>query len=150
MTPLKTTDEDEVESLGPEAAGGTDFESELSVRYELDGDGETTVDGMLPLAGIATSAELLDEIAEFGCELQDEVILSVNLIEVTYADRGGKERILGPRTSFDEVIAAGEVRVTTKGAPRPPNRVINAARQVAVTVAPRPVEGQVPGGTSER
>lgn len=104
MQRLKTTDDDE-QALGPD-------DDELSVRYEL-GDESKVIEGMLPLTGIATSAELLDEIAEFGCELQDDIILNVSMFEATYQDRG-KTKVIGPRTSLDAIIEAGSVTVTSK------------------------------------
>merc|ERR1719375_2009933 len=74
MTPLRATDEEE--PLGPD-----DGDGDLTVHYEL---GDDSIDGELPLTGIRSSSELLDELAEFGCELQDDVILSVSTIEVSY------------------------------------------------------------------
>jgi len=109
MTRLKTTDDDEA---------GVDRD-ELAVHYQLnDGD---TIDGMLPLGGITTSAELLEELAEFGCELQDEIILSVNHMEAQYEDHRGKMKALGPRTPLDEVIEAGDVTVVSRSR-APPRR----------------------------
>ena len=124
MTRLKTTDDDDpLENDEPE----------LSVNYNL-GD-ETPIHGMLPLAGIKSSAELLNELAEFGCELQDEVILSVSMIEVEYEDPLGKAKILGPRTPLSEVIDAGEVTVVSKSTAQKTrfgtNKVINGLRAVS-------------------
>lgn len=98
MTRVKTHDEED------------EVSDEINVRYELTGGGRP-IEGMLPLAGIETSDELLEELAEFGCELQDEVILSVRIIEAWYEDRHGKSKQLGPRTPLREVIDAGEVTV---------------------------------------
>ena len=102
MAPLKTTDDDE---MGLEA---DDDKGELAVRYEL-GD-ESPLTGMLPLFGISTSADLLVELAEFGSELQDDVILNVNSIEACFYD-GVRVKSIGPRTAFDSVVTAGEVTV---------------------------------------
>ena len=155
MTRLKTTDEDELVH-GPDGD-----EQELSVNYYL-GDDEP-IHGMLPLAGIQTSAALLNELAEFGCELQDDFILSVSMVEVEYVDLRGKAKTLGPRTPLGEVIEAGEVTVVFKAAaqqqPAGRKKIINGARTisalddddddfdcesapkraVAVKMAPRPI-----------
>lgn len=161
MTRLKTTDEDDP-LAGPD---DDDERDELSVHYKL-GDGPP-LHGMLPLAGITDSADLLSELAEFGCELQDEVILSVSTMEVEYEDARGKTKVLGPRTPFADVIQAGEATVLTKALAQQqrrsqPMRAINGLTRtsgdradadngelepgrrsgksaVAVKVAPRPV-----------
>lgn len=114
MTRLKTTDDDEV---------GIDRD-ELAVHYQLNDGG--TIDGMLPLGGIMTSAELLDELAEFGCELQDEVFLNIHHMDVQYEDRRGKVKTVGPRTPLDEIIEAGDVTVIDRSRP-PPRRNIGRA-----------------------
>lgn len=155
MTQLKTTTDEEDEPLS-----GCD---ELSVQYDL-GHGEP-FHGMLPLAGINNAAELLTELAEFGCELQDDVILSTGHMEAEFDDAKGKTKAIGPRTPLSEVVASGEVMVTMKEQQHKrgvrPTRVINGANSrdldddddleldapiqgrrggaVAVKVAPRPV-----------
>ena len=111
MAPLKTTDEEDERMMA-------DGEEELSVRYDLYGDGET-LDGMLPLGGVRTTAELLDEIAEFGYDLQDDIILNVKQLEVYYEASDGKEKVVGPRTKLVDVVAAGEVTVLNKAANAP-------------------------------
>jgi hypothetical protein len=112
MTPVGANDNDE------------DLDDELSVRYELIIGGEP-VQGMLPLAGITTSAALLEELAEFGCELQNETILDEQHIEVYYEDRRGKTRPFGPNTPLQEALNAGEVTVvqTSAGHAKGPSRV---------------------------
>ena len=98
MTRVRTTDEDDEEE-----------DEEISVKYEFVNG--RPVEGMLPLAGITTTAELLEELAEFGCELQDEVTLNVHHIEAWYEDRRGKNKQIGPRVPLDDVIDAGVVVV---------------------------------------
>ena len=157
MTRVKTTDDDD------EPLAGAD---ELSVHYRL-GDSEP-FHGMLPLAGIVDASELLTELAEFGCELQDDIIVGVNMMQAEYEDAAGKTKVIGPRTPLSEVVEAGEVTVLTKTAAQQqrstPARIINgsggvprtwdddldlddiphanaggARGAVAVKVAPRPV-----------
>ena len=107
---------------------------------------------MLPLAGIKGSAELLNELAEFECELQDEVILSVSMIEVEYEDPLGKAKILG-LARLSEVIDAGEVTVVANYAQKTrfgTNKVINVCAPSApsmttttsLIVRPRGVEAR--------
>ena len=152
MTRLKSTaDDDELLSGG----------QELSVHYKVS-EG-ATFDGMLPLTGIDSTAELLNELAEFGCELQDDVILSVATMEAEFEDANGKIKPIGPRTPLAEIIKAGEVTVLSKAFAQQQQRsrstrVINGGRTsgdgignadddfesarkpaVAVKVAPRPV-----------
>lgn len=100
MTQLNTADEDDPLNAS---------DDELSVYYKL-GDGPP-LHGMLPLAGISNSADLLRELAEFGCELQDDVILSISTTDVEYTDHLGKTKVLGPFTPFADVTNAGEVTV---------------------------------------
>ena len=151
MTRLKTTDEDEPLA----GADGNDMD-ELSVHYKLGGDSEP-LHGMLPLAGISSSGELLNELAEFGCELQDEIIVNINMMEVEYTDAKGKTRSLGPRTPLAEVLEAGELVVMSKSVAAqqrsaPTARAGRGARgsgsgsgdaerrgAVEIKVAPRPV-----------
>jgi len=143
MTRLKTTDDDDA------LADSDDDDKELSVHYKLGSD-DAPLHGMLPLAGISNVSELLRELAEFGCELQDDVILSTSLIEVEYKDAKGKTKMLGPRTRLSEVIDAGEATVITKAAAQ--QRTCGGAEEsvdgiaaapkksvVAVTRAPRPL-----------
>ena len=130
MTKLNTADDDDA------------ADDEISVRYELVSGGNRPIAGMLPLAGIASTDELLEELAEFGCELQDDTILSVPTIEAYYEDRRGKTKQLGPRTPLREVIESGEITVVqTAAAPVPapsasrPSRA--APSRVSVTVPPK-------------
>jgi hypothetical protein len=125
MTQLKTTDDDDLSD--------TDERMDLSVKYELSS-GEP-IDGMLPLTGIANCSELLEELAEFGCELQDDVIISVSTMEASYEDSSGKQKMIGPRTNFQEVINAGEVAVVSKARTmrqlqEQPNRSANGRARV--------------------
>ena len=150
MTRLTTTDDDDGVP-GPD--DDDDEREELSVSYKLS-DGPP-LHGNLPLAGITNSAELLQELAEFGCELQDDLILSVSTIEVEYKDEKGKRKVLGPRTPLVEVLDAGEVTVLSKAFAaqqqrgKPNRATINGAASrtsdgdgrggaVEIKVAPRP------------
>ena len=129
----RTTDEDD----------GAD--DEISVRYELVAGGNRPVEGMLPLAGITSMEELMEELAEFGCELQDETILSVHTIEAYYEDARGKTQQMGPRTPLKEVIGAGEVTVVqTAAAPSAGKPTRTAPSRVAVTVPPKRVNRAYP------
>ena len=110
----------------------------------------------------ADASELMTELAEFGCELQDDVVFSVSTMEATYENAAGKTKTLGPRTTLSEVVEAGEVVVQTKSAAleqqrTKPTRAINGSARlgsamdddfelpekgraaVAVKVAPRPL-----------
>lgn len=117
MTQLKTTDEEDEPLDGCE---------ELSVQYDL-GLG-APFHGMLPLAGINNSADLLTELAEFGCELQDDVILSAGHMDAEFEDAKGKAKTIGPRTPLGEIVAAGEVTVRMKEQQRSKaTRIINGA-----------------------
>ena len=69
MSRVRTTDDD-AESMARD-------DDEILVSYELAAGGKP-IEGSLPLAGIANAHDLLDELAEFGNELQDEAILSVS------------------------------------------------------------------------
>lgn len=123
MTRLKMTDDDELE-------GGLDRD-ELSVHYHLADAAPTK--GMLPLGGISQVSELLEEVAEFGNELQDDMLINRSLMEVSYEDRRGKVKIVGPRSQLGEIIESGELTVVVSklrhlpAAPRaaPPRRVAN-------------------------
>lgn len=141
MTRLKTTDEDE--RLEPGENG-----EEISVRYDL-GNGEP-IEGFLPLAGINGASELLEELAEFGCELQDDIVLSVYTIEATFTDQRGKERVIGPRTPFHEAIEADQIIVSSKATvPRKTPRVINGTSK-SVEVRKPPTSQRTTDGTGRR
>ena len=70
----------------------------------------------MPLAGIVTSAELLDLLVEVGNELdiQDGVMFNRNLMHVTYTTASGKDKVLGPTTPLAKAIAGDEIVVTSK------------------------------------
>lgn len=121
MTRLKTTDDED-------PLGDLEDDYELSVFYHLGG---TPLHGMLPLAGIRDSSELLKELAEFGCELQDDIILNVSMMDAEYEDVKGKTKALGPRTPLSEVVRAVKVTVLSKMVAQrkrgKPPRAINGA-----------------------
>mgnify|MGYP001394361120 CR=1 FL=1 len=78
----------------------------------------------------------------FANDLQDDVILSKIHMEAIYTDPRGKDKVLGPKTPFDEVASTEEIFIINKAVtPSTAKKMINGAGssgKVEVKKAPTP------------
>eukprot|EP00966_Prymnesium_polylepis_P321096 7377414-Prymnesium_polylepis.1 len=80
------------------------IEDEVTVHYDIQG---AVQSGILPLDGVSTVAQLLEEVADFGCELIEGAEFEAMDIEVYYEDENGKQKKLTSKTPLSAVLVAG-------------------------------------------
>ncbi|KAL3926790.1 MAG: hypothetical protein SGPRY_003136 [Prymnesium sp.] len=100
----KQNEDDSMSTLGNE--------DEITIHYDIEG---AVQSGILPLEGISSIPQLLEEIADFGCELIESADIDVQDIEVYFEDQLGKKmKKVTTRTPLETVLLANSLSVTEK------------------------------------
>lgn len=99
---VRTVDQESSIGMGAE---------EVTVHYHISG---AVQSGVLPLEGVTSIEDLLEEIAEFGMELIEGADIEAQDLDVHYEDQGGKLKKLGQRTPLSTVCASESLTVTEK------------------------------------
>ncbi|KAL1504195.1 hypothetical protein AB1Y20_010604 [Prymnesium parvum] len=94
-----------------EGASTLGCDDEVTVHYDIDG---AVQSGILPLEGVGSIAQLLEEVADFGAELIGGAEIHVEDIDVHYEEAHGKMKKITARTPLSVVLVAGSLSVSEK------------------------------------